>query len=367
MATANEVILDKSTLHEVRLERLKNNIVRRMISVLNKSDAAIVDELNKKLATMSPEQFTVRRLDKLLESVRELNTEAYSALKNELDTEISDFVKYEVGFQESLFKDTLPVQITVASVNAEQVYAAALARPFQGKLLREWMQGLETDKAVRIRDTIRTGYVNNETIQQMVTRLRGTKSNNYADGILDINKRNAETVVRTAIGHMAAYTRNQFFEQNDDLIKAIKWVSTLDSRTTPPCIARDGKLYTNGTHRPIGHSLPWGGGAGAFHFGCRSTSIPVIKSFRELGFDVDDLPATTRASLNGQVPADTTYAEWLGKQSASIQDEVLGKTRGKLFRDGGIKIDRFINNKSEFITLDELRKLDAEAFKKAGL
>ena len=360
MPSVNETILNETILHETRLERLKNNIVRRSIAVLNKSDAALFAELTKKLETLPPESFTVQRLESLLKSVRELNAEAYKQLNTSLNTELSDFTEYEAGFQYQLFRDTLPVQVSLATVNAEQVYTAALARPFQGRLLREWMAGLETDKAVKIRDTIRTGYVNNETISQMVTRLRGTKALNYTDGLLHSNRRNVETIVRTAIGHMATFTKNRFLEANAEVIKAVEWVSTLDSRTSEPCIVRDGKLYENVTHKPIGHKLPWGGGAGAFHFNCRSSSIGVTKSWQELGFDIKDLPPSTRASMNGQVPADLKYGDWLKKQSADIQDEVLGVTRAKEFR-AGKPIEKFYSDKGKFYTLEELKRIETRS------
>jgi hypothetical protein len=100
---------------------------------------------------------------------------------------------------------------------------------------------------------------------------------------------------------------------------------------------------------------------------CRCTTVPVTKSFRELGLDVDEVPAGTRASMNGQVPATQTYEQWLRRQSAEVQDDVLGVTKGALFRRGGLKIRDFINNAGKEYTLDELRKVEAGAFKKANL
>ena len=357
MQTVNEKLQDANILHETRLERLKNNIVRQSIAILNKSDAALLAELTKKLETLSQESFTVQRLDALLASVRDLNAEAYAELTKTVNGELKDFVEYEAGYQYQLFKETLPFQVSLTAISAEQVYTAAVAKPFQGRLLREWYQGLETDKAIKIRDTVRTGYVNNETVSQMVTKLRGTKALNYRDGIIEINRRNAETIVRTAIGHMAGFTKNRFYEANADIIKSVEWVSTLDSRTSEPCIVRDGKLYENGTHKPIGHKLPWGGGPGNYHFNCRSTSVAVTKSWKELGFEIDELSDSTRASMNGQVPADLKYGDWLKKQSAEIQDEVLGVTRAKEFR-AGATIDRFYSDKGKFYTLSELKAIN---------
>lgn len=58
---------------------------------------------------------------------------------------------------------------------------------------------------------------------------------------------------------------------------------------------------------------------------------------------------------------------WLKHQSAVRQNEVLGPTRHKLFRAGGLDMDRFYNDKDKFLTLDELRKRDVLAFMKPGL
>ena len=82
---------------------------------------------------------------------------------------------------------------------------------------------------------------------------------------------------------------------------------------------------------------------------------------------MDDFSPSTRASMDGQVPADQTYGQWLKKQSAERQDDILGKTRGALFRKGGLEFDRFYNDKGRYLTLDELRQRDAAAFDKAGV
>ena len=178
-----------------------------------------------------------------------------------------------------------------------------------------------------------------------------------------------EAVVRTALGHTAGNTHDAFYERNADLIKALKWSSTLDLRTTPQCRIRDGKLYSPAGHKPMGHEIPWGAGPGRLHWRCRSASVPVTKSNKELGIDLPDLELRnkTRASMDGQVSSDTSYSDWLKKQSAARQDEVLGATRAKLMRDGKLEMSEMYSHKGVFLTLDELRTRDAEAFKRAGL
>lgn len=357
----NDDILDASIAHQVDLQGYSNGVVNRMLALIKRTDSDLFTQINDALERLPAESFTVRRLDRLLKSVRDLNTELYGTVSGELERELAELAEYEISYQKQLFDNTLPTQVRMVSVSAEQVYAASLSRPFQGKLLREWMQGLDTDRALRIRDTIRIGYIENQTIGQIVQRIRGTRARKYKDGILDITRRNAEAVVRTAVSHTAQYARSKFFEANDSVVKHLLWSSTLDGRTTEICRARDGKAYTLETKRPIGHSLAYLGGAGNAHFGCRSTMVAVTKSWRELGIDADELPASTRASMDGQLPDDITYEEWLKKKPASFQNEVLGVTKGKAFRKG-LSLDRFENNRGRQYTIDELKARDSQYF-----
>jgi hypothetical protein len=114
--------------------------------------------------------------------------------------------------------------------------------------------------------------------------------------------------------------------------------------------------------------MPWGGGPGKFHWGCRSTSSPVLKSIKELGGeDIESFTPAQRASMDGAVPADVTYSDWIKRQSAARQDEILGPVRGKLLRDGGIAPEGFATDKGRWLNLDQLRERNAAAFKRAGL
>jgi len=98
-----------------------------------------------------------------------------------------------------------------------------------------------------------------------------------------------------------------------------------------------------------------GGGPGNLHWGCRSTSVPVLKSLRELGFDID-LPASTRASMTGQIAEDTTFEGWLSRQSKERQDANLGPGRADLWRNGKIKFRDLVDGNGRELTLAELRE-----------
>lgn len=371
MATVNEALRDAAIGHSVDLQHYSNGVIRRVISTLNKADSDLFAQLTDALSRLPADSFTVQRLERLLKSVRELNASVYQQVEAVLTGELKDFADYEAGYQLKLFESTIPAQVQaavgVAAVNPTQTYTAAMSRPFQGRLLSEWSSSIETGRMVRIRDAIRMGYVEGQTSDQIIRRLRGTQAKGYADGIIDLDRRHAASVVQTALGHMAGFARDRFYEENTGLIKAVEWVSTIDNKTSSECRIRDRKRYHPVTHKPIGHSIPWGSGPKRLHWCCRSDSAPITKSWRELGINIDEISPSTRASMDGQIPSDTDYGQWLAKQSAKRQDEILGPSRGRLMREGGLKMDRFYNDKGKFLGLSELRQRDASAFERAGL
>ena len=370
MTTVNDQLLHDAIGHAVDLTRYSNSVVARMIALLNAMDADIVAQIASALERMPAESFSIDRLDQLLASVRSLNAQAYGMLGRELSAEMRKFTAYEANYQHQVMVSTVPtvIELSVGAVNAEQVYTAALARPFQGRLLSEWASSLGESRMVRIRDTLRMGYAENQTVGQMVQRIRGTRAAGYTDAIWQTDRRHVEAVVRTATQHFASETRDRFYDENSDIIKSLKWSATLDSRTSEGCRLRDGLLYEkDAPHSPIGHKVPWLGGPGRLHWNCRSSSVPVLKSAEELGYKAQDVPAGTRASMDGQGPAETTYSQWLKRQSAARQDDILGPTRGKLMRSGDLEMADFYNERGRYLTLDELRARDATAFRKSGL
>ena len=359
METVNEKLLHQAVNHAIDLQHYSAGAVRRMISILNASDEKLTLDILNALERLPRGSFTVQRLSNLLKDVMRTNAQAYSALKSGVESDLQDLVKAEAEYQSGLFKTVLPVSLSVSSIDPEQVYTAAMSRPFQvsknGAVpMAAYLENLSADRAKKIQDAIRLGYVNGETIDQMVRTIRGTKTSNYADGLMEAPRHYVEGMVRTSINHMSNFTAQRFYEANSELIKGVMWVSTLDSRTSPICQARDSQVYPlNSGPRPPAH------------IGCRSRVTPILKSWRELGLEIDEFKST-RASMDGQVPEDITYQTWLDKQSADRQDEILGKTKAKLFREGEA-VDKFVDNKVRTLTIAQLRERNKALFDKLGI
>ena len=356
---SNELMQLESIRHALALQGFTNWVVWRIIGLLDRTDARLVAELHAALDRLDPDSFTVERLESMLSSVRAANREAYSDVQRELSEVLRAFVVYESSYQGMLLTVALP-RVHVAALSAEQVYAAAMARPFQGALLRQFLEHQDADRARKIRQAIAQGFIEGKTNDQLIRELRGTRVENFRDGLLEISRRDAEAVVRTAMGHMAGFVQDRMAEANDDLIKAVEWQATLDTRTSPICRPRDGKQYTPVTHKPIGHSMPWLGGPGRAHWRCRSSQTFVLKTNAELGIDLPEAYArTTRASMDGQVSHETKFNDWLAAQTYERQRAVLGEARANLLRDGKLNMGKLYDTRGRMLTLEQLQRQDA--------
>ncbi|WP_200919834.1 hypothetical protein [Duganella sp. Leaf126] len=348
-------LLDHTVRHQVNMAQYGNYVLAKMIRVLNLTDADLIGALNAALEEVDADSFKVQRLDKLLASVREVNAQAYAKLYGAMADELQAYVEYEGQFQYDLYKQVVPATFSISSVVPEQVYAAAMAQPMQGRLLKDWAANLSASRLQRVKDTIAVGYTQGKTTSDIVREIRGTKALNYADGLLDTSRREVDAVVRTALSHTAQVTRTRFTKENDDILGDEMWVSTLDGRTSPECRARDHLLYTRGDHQPVGHDLPWRAGPGRIHWCCRSSSIALLKGQKSL--------TGARASAGGSVDANLAYSDWFKQQTADVQDQVIGPARGDLYRAGKFDVKDFTNDKGRMASLKELRARDGAAFR----
>lgn len=356
--SVSDEIADRIIKHQIYLQRYKAKVVRQIVALVDTAHANVTAKLLREHLS----ELSVSQLAKLLNAIRRDMKAGYRPIAEAIDREIKELAGYEGGFIAELLKDRLEdadrevinVVFDVHAPTGSMVYASVVARPFNGRLLREWYEGLEEGAFARLRAAIRTGYVEGKTTDQIVRDIIGTRTET---GIVVQSRRGAAAAVQTSLAHTANVAKEEFYKANADIIKAVKWLSTLDNLTTPICRARDGNVYEIGE-----------GPRPPAHINCRSTTAPVMKSWQEMGLPFRDTTPKFRASMNGQVPGDWTYAEWLAAQPDHVQDDILGPTRAKLWRTGAITIDRFVDDSTGHEwTLDELRRREAVSFMMAGL
>ncbi|MGB1215649.1 MAG: minor capsid protein [Pikeienuella sp.] len=351
--SVNDALRDAAIRHQIGLLRLSNATVSKVLALLERVDARIAERLLREdITTLSR-----ARQERLLKALRSIIESAHKNAAGELVISLEGLAEYEAEFQLTILERETPLKLDWVNPTPSQVIAAVNSRPFQGKALKEWLADLPAGQFARVRNSIRMGVVEGRTTPEIVRDLRGTRAQGYRDGLLAIDKRHAETVVRTAVNHTANAARDALYGANSDLIKGVQWVATLDGRTSAVCRARDGQVYKVGKGpRPPAHP------------NCRSSTVPVLKSYRELGLGIDEIKGTRFArrgmdgrEMNGRVADDVTYDDWLRRQPKAFQEEVLGVKKARAFRKG-LALDRFVDRSGQEYTLDELKRRDAAFF-----
>lgn len=90
--------------------------------------------------------------------------------------------------------------------------------------------------------------------------------------------------------------------------------------------------------------------AGIVVHNCRSKPSPVINPNRE--------PRGQRAALGGQVPASTTFEDWLGTQTQAEQNIVLGRAKAEAWRSGKLSLADMLGRDLQPLSLADLKELD---------
>ena len=354
---ANGIIADLFTRHAIdllRLEAGERRQIQRILEALERDLVATVARIEP--TGVARETYRQKRLQDLLQQVRGTIKASYRDAATYLRGELAELADIETEFVARAINQGVQFGLATSSFTREQLRAIADGVLVQGAPVSDWWSRQAGDTLQRFTDEMRLGVSQGQTNAQLIRRIRGgTENGERIEGFMQITRRNAESLVRSATQAVAEKAKQATYEANADILAAVVWSSTLDGRTTVQCQVRDGLRYTVTDHEPIGHSVPWGGGPGNLHWGCRSASRPETKSWRDLGIDIDDLPLGTRASMDGQVAADTTFEAWLSRRSKAEQDAALGVGRAELWREGKITFRQLLDGNGRELTLAELR------------
>lgn len=360
MPNVNEKIQDRTIHHMIFLERFKAGEVKRIRRIL---DGKILPDLQRQIerrveriiergSDLGP--VTTDRLVQLERELTELTNRMAKDVKAATMTDLTELTRDEIDWQIRTIKEELGFDLDFVAPNPRAVAKIIEKTAFAGLTLDQWFDTVSRSTQRNVMIAVNRGIVEGETTSQIMRRIRGTRASGYTDGVWQTTRRQAETITRSTINHATNQSRFELFKENEDIIKGMQWTATLDSRTSVVCAGLDGQVFPldKGPRPPA-------------HPNCRSTMTAVLNDWKTLG--LEDLEEGTRASINGQVPASTTFESWLKRQPASTQEDVLGVTKAKLFRDGNLPIERFTDARLKPLTLDQLRREEKKAFTRAGI
>lgn len=390
--TISQIVADAITTHHINLLRVAADLrlpVLRELERLSKALAAEVADMPTTGGIV-----TKARAEALLRQTRGMIDEAYATMAANHNKALAKIAGIELTKTGKTYDAAIGVKVMNVGMTTKELEALVGNTMINGRFAREYWDKQNADTKARYTAAVRQGMYEGEGVDAIVRKVRGTAALNYKDGIMTLSKAQAEALVRTSVLAVANEAKLAAFEENPDVIKAVQWVSTLDSRTTEICIALDGKQWALPSFDPIGHGIPFPGPTA--HWNCRSTQIAVTKSWKELsgpkavepptmapadieaifrknlarqGFsqtDIEKIVATKKFQMDGTPAPRQSMGEFLKKQTRAFQDELLGPQKAQMWRDRDITLSDLIDQNHRPLTVAELKAMVAKNEMTAG-
>ena len=336
MKPFNQLIAELEVARSLLHERIKNGLSKKVAKFYDDMIADLQAQILKKKNVTNNLAQTISDLKQSLKTP-DLRKDFLMLAQNEQD-HLLDYNEL-AGF--NLFSSVLPESSIERLVDSAQL---------EGATVKAWNNGLNADQKKRLERELKIGVSLGETTPMLAQRIAQA---------LQKSKRDATSIALTGAGAIVSEIRQAFFEANDDVIKCYKYQATLDTRTSELCRAYDGLMWDK-DYKPIWHDFPFRKPRVNTHFNCRSTIIPVTKSWDELGAEgMDEASGRTRSSMNGYVPQDMTFNDWLKTQSPETIEKTLGKGRAELFMQGKITMRDLITQQGRSVNLSDLSSLSA--------
>lgn len=353
MISANAKLLQDLIRSRVQLQKIEARVFARdYLPTLRQMEREIAAAVARLESGVPLNEISAARLRALQTEVAAIVKHATDSLDGAVGAGVADAASREARVQLGIARRVTGGVVAQAfkGVPVEQLAGITdatveeLMRPF----VKSW--GAEALQAVKAQLSIAVGM--GEDMRQAARRVSQA---------VGASKSKALTIARTGIQQAAARTADQFHSSNKDVIKGVQYTATLDTRTCPVCAPDDGKVYTYerdptaaGTYEQRPKLLR--------HPNCRCVYVPVLRSWRELGADIDDvkLDTETRASMDGQVPDSLNFDGWLKTQPPGRQQAVLGKQGWELWKSGKISLEDF-STANRRRTIDELLRIAGSA------
>lgn len=341
-------LTDAAARHQVYVQRYAAGNLKRVAKFITKAINTAREAVRGGLSA-----YGTRRYSSEIDALQRDLQGIYSDMKGHALLDLGEFAGYEAAFSARMLGQVVTAIVHTQTPSATLVAAAALAEP----MLLEARAGVQrisiagaldqfgTKKAAEIIGEIQIGSALGETSEQITRRLTSMHQMQHDQ---------ASALVRTMTNHIASTARAETFKANEDILAGKRRIATLDGRTTPFCQSIDNTV------------VPFSAPSPPFHWNCRTTEIPVLKPEFER-----EIPGSVRPAVGPdgaeQVSSKTTYQQWLARQPAAFQIDVLGPARYKLFSKGELTLDKFVDQNGKQITLDELKQLEPRAFERAGI
>ncbi|MBC8286844.1 MAG: minor capsid protein [Nitrospinae bacterium] len=351
MPSSNEKLHDELLEQSVANDRTAEGVALITLALLLALEKKLIAEFISLELTI----YQRYRLKKFLEKADRSIKKTYVEIKSTIEKNLLEIAVIEKTAVKNAINTAMDLDISSVSVDKKGVKSLVDDTLIAGLPLGKWLQEEVESTRMAISGAVRHGMAVGESAGQITKRITLTSA---------ARKRNAKTLALTSTAVVTQSARIAAYEEDSDLIGFFYWLSVLDSRTTPQCMALSGLRWTL-DKKPIGHKKPWG--PPPIHMRCRSTIIPVLKSWDDLpNAKKQSIDAKTRRliekdhdfrGMDGQAPATVDYETWLKSKSEIFQKTTLGKSRYEMWKTGDIIIKDLIDNSQRPLTVAQLRDL----------
>jgi len=334
MVNKNEEIFDKTLEQQLNTLRVDGGLRRRVLRDLRRLES----EIAIKIAEIAPEnasRFKATRLRDLLREVRSLIDADFRKIEEELREQLIQLASLEASRQTQILSDAFAVAISATAISTAKLNTIYRDALIEGAPSAEWWKRQSEQLKRSFEDQMRQGIILGDTNDQLVRRVRGTQVFGFTNGIMNTSRRNVEALVVTSVQSVANRARFEAMEFFAASGRVYIQNSILDSKTSTICINRARKKWDSVTKEPIGHSFPFA--IPPLHWRCRS-GIYLL--------DASELPRSF----------DQPITDFLERKGTTFQDEVLGKGKAELWRDGKIKLTQLLDQQGNPLTLQELKR-----------
>lgn len=236
---------DAMVINRVAVDRFATGLIQRLLPILGVAEGEIEAKLAAYLAKHGTgyDSGTRRQLTRLLAQVRDISRVAHGSLYARLRGEMLDLAKAEVEGAKDLAGRLYGLGTAFNTPTSRVLRQLVEDRPFQGRVLSEWVDGLEQTSFIRFRDAVTQGIVQGEGETEILRRFTGTKALQYKDGVASVGKRMLGAAVRTATAHVHNVSHEAFAKENPELYKGVRWITVLDARACEVCQGYAGEIF----------------------------------------------------------------------------------------------------------------------------
>ena len=359
---------------------MDGHAVREVIAELRSLEVILVEQIEAAdLAGYAIESYKVRRLQALLQQTKETIKASYKKVSKLHKTTLNQLSKIQAEAAVGMANTIADFELMTVAFTGTDYKNIVTGSLIEGHPAEAWWAKQGDNLKHAFEGQLRQGLLQAETNQELVQRIRGRATgrripittskgstivvNEYAGGIMDVPRHQAESLVRTSVQSVSNRTLFETYKENQDVLKGFELLVTLDGRTSEICMARSGGAWDfQGDPLPqsaVDMRFP---GEPPYHFRCRSILLPITFSFDEIistkRFDgLGDTRPNLKASMDGTVSGIKTFEQWLKTKDVEFQKEKLGPGKWQLWSKGKITLAQLVDGRGNPLTLQQLEAI----------